>query len=111
MNILTLYHICYVILAMYMLDSDQEPSYMYIRGGSATQQSTDKSREPAIVRDIDGRTNGQTKGQTDGTLRTRSVVPGWSGETLMLLLSGMYSALLTPRHSFKNTKKKHISAF
>ena len=27
MNILTLYYICYVILAMYMLDSDQEPSY------------------------------------------------------------------------------------
>ena len=28
MNILTLYYICYVILAMYMLDSDQEPSYI-----------------------------------------------------------------------------------
>ena len=27
MNILTLYYIYYVILAMYMLDSDQEPSY------------------------------------------------------------------------------------
>ena len=27
MNILTLYYICYVILAMYVLDSDQEPSY------------------------------------------------------------------------------------
>ena len=27
MKILTLYYICYVILAMYMLDSDQEPSY------------------------------------------------------------------------------------
>ena len=27
MNILTLYYICYIILAMYMLDSDQEPSY------------------------------------------------------------------------------------
>ena len=27
MNILTLYYICYVILAMYMLDSDHEPSY------------------------------------------------------------------------------------
>ena len=27
MNILTLCYICYVILAMYMLDSDQEPSY------------------------------------------------------------------------------------
>jgi len=27
MNILTQYYICYVILAMYMLDSDQEPSY------------------------------------------------------------------------------------
>ena len=27
MNILTLYYICYVILAMYMLDSDQEQSY------------------------------------------------------------------------------------
>ena len=27
MNILTLYYICYVILAMYMLDSDQELSY------------------------------------------------------------------------------------
>ena len=27
MNILTLYYICYVILAIYMLDSDQEPSY------------------------------------------------------------------------------------
>ena len=27
MNILTLYYICYVILAMYMLDSDKEPSY------------------------------------------------------------------------------------
>ena len=27
MNILTLYYIRYVILAMYMLDSDQEPSY------------------------------------------------------------------------------------
>jgi len=27
MNILTIYYICYVILAMYMLDSDQEPSY------------------------------------------------------------------------------------
>ena len=27
MNILTLYYICYTILAMYMLDSGQEPSY------------------------------------------------------------------------------------
>jgi len=27
MNILTLYYICYVILAMYMLDTDQESSY------------------------------------------------------------------------------------
>ena len=27
MNIVTLYYICYVILALYMLDSDQEPSY------------------------------------------------------------------------------------
>ena len=27
MNILTLYYVCNVILAMYMLDSDQEPSY------------------------------------------------------------------------------------
>ena len=27
MNILTLYYICYVILAMYMLDSDQESLY------------------------------------------------------------------------------------
>ena len=27
MNILTLYYIFYVFLAMYMLDSDQEPSY------------------------------------------------------------------------------------
>ena len=27
MNILPLYYICYVILAMYMIDSDQEPSY------------------------------------------------------------------------------------
>ena len=27
MNILTLYYICYVILAIYMLDSDQESSY------------------------------------------------------------------------------------
>ena len=27
MNILTLYYICYVISAMHMLDSDQEPSY------------------------------------------------------------------------------------
>ena len=27
MNILTLYYICYVILAIYMLDSGQEPSY------------------------------------------------------------------------------------
>ena len=27
MNILTPYYICYVILAIYMLDLDQEPSY------------------------------------------------------------------------------------
>ena len=27
MNIFTLYYICYVILAMNMLDSDQEPPY------------------------------------------------------------------------------------
>ena len=27
MNILTLYYICYVILAMYIFESDQEPSY------------------------------------------------------------------------------------
>ena len=27
MNIQTLYYICYVILVMYILDSDQEPSY------------------------------------------------------------------------------------
>ena len=27
MNILTLYYICYLILAMYLLDSDREPSY------------------------------------------------------------------------------------
>ena len=27
MNILTLYYICYVLLAVYMLDSDQEQSY------------------------------------------------------------------------------------
>ena len=27
MNILTLYYICYVILAMFMLDSDQKPPY------------------------------------------------------------------------------------
>ena len=26
-DILTLYYICYIILAMYMLGSDQEPSY------------------------------------------------------------------------------------
>ena len=31
MNILTLYNICYVILAMYILDSDQEPSYNLLK--------------------------------------------------------------------------------